>query len=143
MSFHFIDGEALVQSGQVTTMVLVTGIVLMSSKIKMSARLDNHLKIDSTYTKGNRSVTQAGDTGLQVPGGRQINKQAMLVPCDEHHDWGRTFCSDYLGNWKELSRAGGLSIGMAGNEAGNGDWSQFLVVNNRILSSLFKQKINL
>jgi len=94
MSFHFIDGETLVQSGKVTTMVLVTGIVLMSSKIKMSDRL----KIDSTYTEGNRSVTQAGDTGLQVPGGRQINKQAMLVQCDEHHDWGRTFCSDHLGN---------------------------------------------
>lgn len=88
-------------------------------------------------------MTQAGDRGLQVAGGRQISKQAMLAQCDEHHDWGRTVCSDYLGNWKEFSRAGGLSIGMAGSEAGNGDWSQLLVVNNRILSSLFKQKINL
>lgn len=28
-------------------------------------------------------MTRAGDTGLQVPGGRQISKQAMLVHCDE------------------------------------------------------------
>lgn len=88
-------------------------------------------------------MTWAGDTGLQVPGGRQISKQAMLVHCDEHHDRGGTFCSEYLGNWKEFSRAGGLCRGMAGNEAGNGEWSQSLVVNNRILSSLLEQKINL
>lgn len=40
-------------------------------------------------------MTQAGDRGLQVAGGRQISKQAMLAQCDEHHDWGRTVCSDW------------------------------------------------
>ena len=46
MSFHFIDEDTVVQSGKVTIMVLVTGIVLMPSKIKMSDRLDSHLKTD-------------------------------------------------------------------------------------------------
>ena len=42
-------------------------------------------------------MAQAGDRGLQVAGGRQINKQAMLAQCDEHHDWGTTLPTLFSG----------------------------------------------
>lgn len=53
-----------------TIIVLVTSTVLISSEIKISKYLNMHL----AYTKGGRSVIEAGDIRLTVPRGRRISK---------------------------------------------------------------------